>query len=261
MDRSLEGMQEGSHAHRAEAALASPARDGTYGLCYFGGMTDAIPASCFVFGTTALGLPIPAYRWETGGPEILVLGGVHGDETEGVVCAYGLYRELGRGFPFRLNLTLVPAFNLDGVLAKSRLNGNGVDLNRNLPTKDWSPQAFNERYPPGPSANSEPENQALTRYLAERSPRFVLSLHSWKPLLNVNGACQPEAEAIRARTGYLIEESIGYPTPGCLGTYAGLERDMPTLTYEIERGLAPREVLRAHVPAVLAGLEAAQKRS
>lgn len=217
--------------------------------------------SPFVFGKTAIGLPIPAYRWESGGPEVLVLGGVHGDETEGVVCAHGLYEALSASFPFKMNLTLAPAFNLDGVLAKSRLNGNGVDLNRNLPSNDWNPKAFNERYPPGPHANSEPENQALVSYLAARKPRFVLSLHSWKPMLNVNGACHPEAEAIRAQTGYVIEESIGYPTPGSLGTYAGIERDMPTLTYEIERGLAPREVLRVHVPAVLAGLQVAAKRS
>ena len=223
-------------------------------------MSASRPES-FVFGSTALGLPIPAYRWEAGGPEVLILGGVHGDETEGVVCAHGLYREFMKDFRFRLNLTLVPAFNLDGVLAKSRLNGNGVDLNRNLPSNDWNPQAFNERYPPGPHANSEPENQALVTYLAARKPRWVLSLHSWKPMLNVNGHCHAEAEAIRALTGYIIEESIGYPTPGCLGTYAGLERDMPTLTYEIERGQAPRDVLRIHVPAILQALELAQKRN
>jgi protein MpaA len=217
--------------------------------------------SPFVFGKTAIGLPIPAYRWEAGGPEVLVLGGVHGDETEGVVCGYGLLEALTREFSLKLNLTLAPAFNMDGVLAKARVNGNGVDLNRNLPSNDWNPQAFNERYPPGPHANSEPENQALVAYLEARKPRFVLSLHSWKPMLNVNGACLPEAEAIRGLTGYVIEPSIGYPTPGSLGTYAGIERDMPTLTYEIERGLSPREVLRVHVPAVLAGLAAAQKRS
>lgn len=222
---------------------------------------SAVP---FIFGKTAIGLPILAYRWETGGPEILVLGGVHGDETEGVVCAHGLldaFMNVSGGIPLKLNLTLVPAFNLDGVLAKSRLNGNGVDLNRNLPSNDWSPQAFNERYPPGPHAGSEPENQALLSYLAARKPRFIVSLHSWKPLLNVNGDCAAEAEAIHALTGYVIEPSIGYPTPGSLGTYAGIERGMPTLTYEIERGLAPREVLRVHVPAVLAGLKAAEKRS
>lgn len=221
---------------------------------YAGGMEH------FVFGRTALGLPIPAYRWSGPGPEVLVLGGVHGDETEGVVCAFGLYDRFNLGFSLGLSLTLVPAFNLDGVLAKTRVNGNGVDLNRNLPSNDWNPQAFNERYPPGPHAGSEPENQALVDYLAKKCPRFVLSLHSWKPLLNINGDCLAEAEAIRQATGYVIEESIGYPTPGCLGTYAGIERQMPTLTYEIERGLAPREVLRVHVPAVIRGLEVAQQR-
>jgi len=219
-------------------------------------------SSCEVFtlGKTAVGLPIPAYRWMKGGPEVLILAGVHGDETEGVVCAYGLLQEFFLHFSFRLNLTLVPSLNLDGVLAKSRLNRNGVDLNRNLPSKDWNPKLFQDRYPPGPFANSEPENQALVSYLQEKKPHWVLSLHSWKPILNVNGDCRFEAEAIRAHTGYGITDSIGYPTPGCLGTYAGLERNMPTLTYEIERGLTPLEVLKIHIPAVLAGLRVAENR-
>ncbi|MGK5085246.1 M14 family zinc carboxypeptidase [Bdellovibrionota bacterium FG-1] len=223
-------------------------------------MIDSTPSS-FVFGRTAIGLPIPAYRWERGGPEILVLGGVHGDETEGVACAYGVFEEFSQTFSFQLNLTLIPAFNLDGVLTKNRLNGRGVDLNRNLPTQDWNPQAFNERYPPGPTANSESESQALVQYLNIRKPRFVLSLHSWTPLLNTNGDCQAEALAIQALTHYRIDPSIGYPTPGCLGTYAGIERGIPTLTYEIERGLALPDVLRVHVPAVIAALGVSQKRT
>ena len=214
-----------------------------------------------LFGHTANGLPIASFRWETGGPEVLILGGVHGNEVEGVIAAWGLYEQFLNGFDLKLNVTLVPEFNLDGILAKSRLNGGGVDLNRNLPTQDWNPQAFNERYPPGPSANSEPENQALTEYLQKRSPRFVLSLHSWKPLLNVNGNCDAEAKVIQTLTGYSIEESIGYPTPGCLGTYAGLERNMPTLTYEIERGLSAGPILTVHVPAILEALKQTQGRT
>ncbi len=57
-----------------------------------------------------------------------------------------------------------------------------------------------------------------------------------------------------------IEESIGYPTPGCLGTYCGLERDMPTLTYEIERGLSAKEIVQKHLPAILEGLKVTEKR-
>ena len=72
---------------------------------------------------------------------------------------------------------------------------------------------------------------------------------------NTNGKCQREAEAIAKLTGYEIKESIGYPTPGCLGTYAGLERDMPTLTYEIERGLDANSILTTHVPAICEALK------
>lgn len=214
----------------------------------------------FIFGTTASALPIPAYRFGTQGPNILILGGVHGDEIEGVWAAHGLLKKFAESFAYRLRLTLVPAFNLDGVLAKDRRNSRGVDLNRNLPTRDWSPVVATERYHPGTSAGSESENQALAAFLESEKPKFILSLHSWKPLLNINGDCQREAEILHEATGYPIEETIGYPTPGCLGTYSGLERGMPTLTYEIERGLALAPILEIHVPAILKALKASESR-
>jgi len=214
----------------------------------------------FIFGKTVDGLAITAHRWENGDqPEVLILAGVHGDETEGVIAAQGLLNALVNEYAFDINLTLVPAFNLDGVLNKNRLNSNGVDLNRNLPSKDWTREALKERYQPGPKPNSEPENQALVTFLKEKNPVFVLSLHSWKPMLNVNGDCTKQAKAIHEITGYSIEESIGYPTPGCLGTYCGLEQNMPTLTYEIERGQKPKEILSMHIPAILSCLKTFNK--
>jgi protein MpaA len=145
----------------------------------------------------------------------------------------------------------VPQFNIEGVLNKTRMNGRGVDLNRNLPTKDWSAEVKTPRYHPGPSANSELENQALTSFIEMKSPAYIVSLHSWHPVLNVNGNCLRQAEAIAKLTGYKIDTEIGYPTPGCLGTFAGIERSSPTLTYEIERGSDQQSVLKIHVPALL----------
>ena len=215
------------------------------------------PVTSFVFGHTSTDLPIPAFRFGEGrGPKMLVLGGVHGDEIEGVWCAFGLLAQLSQNFDLGCELTLVPSFNLDGVLARERRNAKMIDLNRNLPTRDWTNDVKEPRYYPGPSANSEPENQALVKFLDEEKPELIISLHSWKPMLNINGNCRKEAEAISRLTGYVIEESIGYPTPGCLGTYAGLERKSPTITYEIERGLDQARILRIHVPAVIAGLRA-----
>lgn len=217
-------------------------------------------AHCFVFGKSSLGLPIEAWRFGKAGPKVLILGGVHGDEPEGVTAALGLLGSFLESFPFQLELTLVPRFNEDGVLLHQRGNGRGIDLNRNLPTRDWSPEIKTPRYHPGPAAGSEPENQALARFIETEKPVFVLSLHSWHPVLNVNGDCRAEAEILAKHTGYKIDDDIGYPTPGCLGTFAGLERTSPTLTYEIERGLSPAETLRVHVPAILAALKATEKR-
>ena len=203
------------------------------------------------FGRSRGGLPIHAHSFGHFGKRILILGGVHGDEGEGVIAGLELLERWRQNFSHRLCVDLVPIFNIDGVIAKTRGNGHGIDLNRNLPTRDWSPHVATPRYHPGPYAGSEPENLALINYLAAMPPDFILSLHSWKPLLNVNGAAHAFAQVISSLTGYHLEEDIGYPTPGCLGTYSGLERGIPTLTYEIERGLDSQSILRLHVPAIL----------
>lgn len=209
----------------------------------------------WIFGHSARNCPIPAFNFGTRGPLVLLMGGVHGDEPEGVAAAHGLFASLLENFEEDLRVTLVPALNIDGVLDHARTNGNGVDLNRNLPTKDWTDVARAPRYAPGPQPGSEPENQAIMRYLDASQPDLIISLHSWNPVLNINGDCRGEAEVLANITGYKIDEDIGYPTPGSLGTYAGLERGTPTLTYEIERDLALNEVVRIHVPAVREALK------
>lgn len=213
----------------------------------------------FFLEETANGLPIPGYEFGRQGPKVLILGGVHGDEREGVEAAYGLVRRWQKSFAHHLHAMVLPAFNLDGVIRHQRTNGNGVDLNRNMATNDWSAEVKTPRYNPGPSANSEPETRALIRFLDDWRPAFILSLHSWQPLLNINGDCRREAQVIAQWTGYKIEESIGYPTPGCLGTYCGLEREMPTLTYEIERGLNTKTILDIHIPAIEEALKVTEQ--
>lgn len=213
----------------------------------------------FIFGHSALGQPIFAHEFKNGGPEVLILGGIHGDEIEGVTAARALVEKFIQGFEYKLNLTIVTEANPDGVLLKTRGNGHGVDLNRNMPTKDWSPEVKTPRYHPGPSAGSEPENQALMKFIDEKKPVCIISLHSWHPVLNVNGDCRKVAEVLAQMTGYKIDDDIGYPTPGCLGTWAGLERTSPTLTYEIERGQNIPSILKMHIPAILEALKTLEK--
>ena len=207
----------------------------------------------YEFGQTSKKLPIFAYEFglsETN--HILVLGGVHGDEIEGVITARDLLSRLMKkesSFD-HMKITLVPELNPEGVLHKTRGNLNGVDLNRNLPTKDWSPEVKTPRYHPGPSPMSEPENKALCDFIKNNRISFILSLHSWNPMLNVNGDCMKEAELLSAETGYRIDRDIGYPTPGSLGTYGATENGIPTITYEIERGQKQEDILKMHPPAI-----------
>ncbi len=211
-------------------------------------------------GYSVSGFPIMAYEWGDVQPHILIMAGVHGNETEGVFVSHRLLGDFSRDFPYKIKLTLIPFFNPDGVLQNRRTNENLVDLNRNLPTKDWTSSYSEEKYCPGPASNSEPENKMLVRWLEKNKPSLIISLHSWKPMLNVNGNCSPEAEVLSQETGYKITEDIGYPTPGSLGAYAGQERGIPTITYEIERGSKFQDILKLHVPAIKKALEQSQHR-
>ncbi len=222
-------------------------------------------------GFTKLGLPIHAYHFlpakmqptdsiTNNLAKALVIGGVHGDEPEGVVASRGLLEQFRQNYSLQLDLILIPEMNPEGVLLKTRGNSNKVDLNRNLPTKDWSPVAATERYHPGPSPESEAENKILVRLINDYKPHVIFSLHSWKPMLNINGLL-PEADVISKITGYIIDPDIGYPTPGSLGTYAGHEKKIPTLTYEVERDISFDQIIKIHVPAIIEGLKVSQNRS
>lgn len=210
---------------------------------------------CKTIGYSVSGLPLITYEFGFSGPKVFIIGGVHGDEIEGVALAMGLLDEWQKHFDLKLNILLLPMMNIDGVLRKTRLNANGVDLNRNLPTKDWTAEVLNPRYPPGPFALSEPENQALVGVIENFKPQWILNLHSWKPMLNTNGDCEPLASKLNQLTGYPIEPTVGYSTPGCLGTYSGIERGIPTITYEIERGLSTEQILKIHKTAICESLK------
>ena len=214
-----------------------------------------------LFTRTRKQLPIFKYSFGTSGPRALIIGGVHGDEPEGVIAAQGVLAELNKSFSYQLQITVIPEFNPEGILSNQRMNSSGVDLNRNLPTQDWTSECKTERYFPGPSALSEPENKALVQLLKDETYDLIISLHSWNPMININGpGCEPEANVLKDFTGYSIEPDIGYPTPGSLGTYAGKERNIATITFEIERDIDFAKINEIHVPALLACLKQTEKK-
>lgn len=218
----------------------------------------------FIFGKSSLGLPLFGVDFEKNttntSKHVLIIGGVHGDEIEGVVLARALMGKLIENPIENIKVSVVPEFNIEGILLKTRQNYTGVDLNRNLATKDWSDKYTKIRYYPGTAPASENENKALDAYLEANKIDYIISLHSWKPMLNVNGDCSPIADHISKETGLIIKEDIGYPTPGSLGTYTGLERGLPTLTYEIQKGINMEEILDVHLKPLYDSLKIYSKK-
>lgn len=214
-----------------------------------------------IIGYTVQKKPILSYFWNNNSDvNILMLGGVHGDEIEGVTAALGILDQLFNKNLFKFNFTLIPCLNLDGLFAMTRQNANGVDLNRNLSTKDWTAEFTKVRYYPGKKPLSEPENQTLMKILDAKEYKFIFTLHSWKPMLNTNGDCSLIADVLTEMTGYKIVPDIGYPTPGSLGALGATDRGIPTLTYEFEKGMDQEEIINKHVPALMKALKACEDR-
>lgn len=184
-------------------------------------------------GQSVLGEKIHAYKSILDSKRfIYLLGAVHGDEIEGAHVMQELFNYLKKETRYILPLIVVPIVNVDGFAKKTRVNHNGVDLNRNLPTEDWSGEFEEAKYNPGKEPLSEPENQFLQSLFLKYDPGFILSFHSWKPILNFNGDCKDIAEYLSKYNQYPIDGDIGYPTPGSLGTYGPLHLKSSVLTFE-----------------------------
>jgi protein MpaA len=172
------------------------------------------------------------------------MGGVHGDEPEGVEVSQRLevafkthwshqYTHVTSPYPW---IAFAHQVNPDGLTQRTRVNANGVDLNRNYPTQNWQAQATETHFPPGPYPASEPETRATVRLIRCLQPRHILTLHAPLYCVNYDGPdfeTLPWAEAVAHAIDYPLEASIGYPTLGSFGTYWGVERGVSVMTLEL----------------------------
>lgn len=161
---------------------------------------------------------------------VLIIGVFHGDEPQGEFLIRRFMKE--RKTPPKNRLILLPCLNPDGKDLNTRQNANGIDLNRNFPTKNHL-VTNDEHYYGGQTPASEAETQFIMGVIEEYKPDFILSLHAPYRVVNYDGPAKEQAEKISELTGYPVEEDIGYPTPGSFGTYAGKERQIPVITLEL----------------------------
>ncbi len=162
---------------------------------------------------------------------VLIIGVFHGDEPDGEFLIRK-YLENAKNYDGKNRLLVVPCLNPDGKALNRRTNGNGVDLNRNFPTKNWELSAADE-YFGGKCAGSEIETDFICRIIDDFAPDAVLTLHEPYKIVNFDGPAAEIASKIAQITGYPVQKDIGYPTPGSFGTYCGVERNIPVITLEL----------------------------
>lgn len=185
-------------------------------------------------GTTVEGHEIKAFKTDVKSDKYLyLLAGTHGDEVEGVYVLKELFDWLKEEHSLQdLPIIVLPILNIDGYRVQTRVNAQGVDLNRNYPTENWTSVAKKEKYNPGSEPLSEPENKFLAKLFEKFTPSMILTFHSWKPMLNYNGDIKDVSDYISSYNGYECVPDVGYPTPGSLGNFVPEKYNGSVLTYE-----------------------------
>lgn len=212
--------------------------------------------------------PLIYAEFGKGDETTLVLGGVHPDELTPIPIAFRFARLLSENPQLYeglgIHVIVAPLVNPDGFLriignpkaVPTRTNRFGVDLNRNFFTADWYPRAkrwWAERrrkskgHFPGSFPNSEIETIFQIQLIDEFDPDKILSIHAPLGFLDYDGPGDQMPRALtnsEQRAKKLVraisESSKNYRIvdysfyPGSLGNYAGNERNIPTITLELE---------------------------
>jgi len=177
---------------------------------------------------------------ESIGKTILIIGVVHGDEYQGKTLIENYLKTLSNT---KNRMLFIPCLNPDGLELKTRANSNDIDINRNFPTKNWVREPFASEYFGGESPASEIETKFVIDVLDEFCPHLILTLHAPYKVVNYDGPAKEIAEKISEIINYPVQSDIGYPTPGSFGTYAGIERNIPTITLELDEEIDVNELI------------------
>jgi len=203
-------------------------------------MPTAIDPLVILVGHSVQNRPIGLYLFnadENTTLDTLFVGVVHGDEGISGQLLAQLMGGIGKGerlIPGGKAIGIIQQLNPDGFAANTRVNANGVDLNRNCPTKNWTAECENPDYNPGTSPASEPETQVMIGVIEKYQPKKIITVHSPYKVINFDGEqSRPLAEAMAKASGYPVVADIGYATPGSMGTYFGKERNYLMVTLEL----------------------------
>lgn len=190
------------------------------------------------YGISQNGVNLEVFEPVSGKPQILIMGSIHGDESLSTVLLSECLRSMNQN---ELKAAVVLAANPDGVLNGTRCNARGVDLNRNYPTENWSPDPVYYRnqpgmpqdiaLSPGEKAGSESETTSLMNLTEELNPKLIVSIHGFLGCIDDPDAT-PIAKDMAKRGNMELVPDVGYATPGSFGSWCK-QMEIPIITYEL----------------------------
>ena len=198
-----------------------------------------------LLGRSVQGRPIRAYQvGDPHGTPVLVVGSIHGNEPGGIPVARALERLDPRG----LDLWIVPTLNPDGLVADTRGNARGVDLNRNFP---WRWQRLGGVYASGPRPLSERETRIAVTLIRRLRPHVTIWFHQHLDLVWAAGGDR-RIEQTFARVSGLPYR----PLPQLAGTGVTWQnnalRGTTAFAAELPAGQPDAAAVQRYVRAVLA---------
>jgi murein peptide amidase A len=237
-----------------------------------------LPSGTFrtIIGYSLAGRPIEAYSFGEGKREYLIVAGIHGGyEGNTVALANELITYINANpemIPTSAKLYIIRNMNPDGEARSSdvdgRVNNNGVDLNRNFPSKnwvaDWDRDGCWIRSPTtgGLYAGSEPETRTVMGFITAHKITALISYHS--AVLGIFPGGVPWEDPSK-RLAQALAKDTRYPYPpidtGCeyTGTLAdwavengvGAAVDMELSTHkntDFDRNLKALKVFLSFIP-------------
>jgi len=212
-----------------------------------------------VYGHSVEQTPLHIWQPVRSRVEVLIFAGIHGEEPDTTVLLSRALRSMSHR---STSCAVILCANPDGLRNGTRGNSNGVDLNRNFPSSNWTVEPVTHKWnvgsdsrvrlSPGEKPCSEPEVLALTQVVNDLKPECVVSIHSPLGLID-----DPERTdlglTLAARTGMPRTVLPNEDTPGSFGSWTK-DIGVATITYELPN-MTVWNMLPLHLPIMRELLE------
>jgi murein peptide amidase A len=227
----------------------------------------------FSIGNSVQGRPITGYKFGSGSSMVLYIGAMEGNEQNSSKLLAQWIPDVDANpnkIPSYRTIVIIPTINPDGYAADTRLNADGIDLNRNFPANNWQEQVTEPlgngawTNDGGPNPLSEPESQALANYFLANRPRLTLTEHSHGGIVEANDAADSialgqqyaELADYKAIPTYEIGNFFDYTTTGAFEDWVNDKIGLPVLEVELES--ATNDEYSRNLPALWAMAQVSQ---